>query len=87
MANNSNHSRAQVLSSQLRPADLARIQNPVLIVHGSDDPIFPVEHAYWAAAHIPYAGLLILEKMGHALDTAFFTPINEALTGFWRQQG
>jgi pimeloyl-ACP methyl ester carboxylesterase len=83
MANNSNHSLAQKATSALSATQLASIALPVLIVHGSDDPIFPVDHAHWAAATIPAATLRVIDGMGHALDPAFFRPITETLTEFY----
>jgi len=38
---------------------------PVLVVHGTADPVFPVEHGRALAAAIPGARLLELEGMGH----------------------
>lgn len=45
--------------------DLAGL--PVLVVHGSADPVFPPEHGRALAAAIPGARLLELEGMGHQL--------------------
>jgi len=45
--------------------DLAGL--PVLVVHGTADPVFPVEHGRALAAAIPGARLLELEGMGHQL--------------------
>ncbi len=43
--------------------DLAGL--PVLVVHGTADPVFPLEHGRALAAAIPGARLLELEGMGH----------------------
>lgn len=51
---------------------LDSIATPTLLLHGSDDPIFPVGHAQWAAATIPGSTLRVIDGMGHALDPAFF---------------
>ena len=48
--------------------DLAGL--PVLVVHGTADPLFPVEHGRALAAAIPGARLLELEGMGHELPPA-----------------
>ena len=85
MATNGNHTRAQKASPTLQRNEIAALKQPVLIVHGGGDPIFPVAHARWASAIIPNAKLLVIEDMGHAFDPAFFTPIADALTSFWRQ--
>lgn len=43
---------------------------PVLVVHGTADPLFPVAHGRALAAAIPGARLLELEGMGHQLPPA-----------------
>jgi pimeloyl-ACP methyl ester carboxylesterase len=83
LANNSNHALAQKRSAELTANELASISVPVLVMQGSDDPIFPVEHASWAASTIPGAKLQIIDSMGHALDPAFFRAIVGALGAFY----
>lgn len=83
LANNSNHALAQKLTPALTADELASIDVRVLVIHGSDDPIFPVEHARWSASAIPGAQLHVIDTMGHALDPAFFNPVVDALTGFY----
>ena len=39
-------------------------------MHGTADPLFPVEHGRALAAAIPGAGLLEIEGMGHQLPPA-----------------
>ena len=46
-------------------ARLGDIAAPTLVVHGTDDPAFPYEHALALAAEIPGAELLPLEHTGH----------------------
>jgi pimeloyl-ACP methyl ester carboxylesterase len=43
---------------------------PVLVVHGTADPLFPVEHGRALAAAIPGARLLEIADMGHQLPPA-----------------
>jgi pimeloyl-ACP methyl ester carboxylesterase len=45
---------------------LAEIGVPTLIVHGSEDPLFPLEHGKALAKEIPHANLLVIDGMGHA---------------------
>ncbi len=45
--------------------DPARIEAPVLLLHGSQDRIAPVAHAKWLARRIPTAELRILPEEGH----------------------
>jgi pimeloyl-ACP methyl ester carboxylesterase len=44
---------------------LADIAAPTLVLHGADDPAFPVAHGEALAAGIPDAALVRLEGMGH----------------------
>jgi pimeloyl-ACP methyl ester carboxylesterase len=44
---------------------LGEIVAPTLVIHGADDPLFPVAHGRGLAAEIPGAELLVLERMGH----------------------
>jgi pimeloyl-ACP methyl ester carboxylesterase len=84
IANNSNHALAQKATPPLTAAQLASIVTPTLIVHGSDDPIFPVEHAHWAAATIPGSKIRVIDRMGHALDPSFFGDVAAAITDFYQ---
>jgi pimeloyl-ACP methyl ester carboxylesterase len=43
----------------------AEITAPALIIHGLDDPMFPIEHARALKAQIPNARLIELEDVGH----------------------
>jgi pimeloyl-ACP methyl ester carboxylesterase len=85
MANNSNHSRAQMATAPLREMDLRRLSVPALILHGTADPIFPPDHARWAAEMIPGSQLVMVDGMGHAFDPAFFTDVADTLSGFFRR--
>ena len=46
---------------------LGEIAVPVLVGHGSDDPLFPPAHGDALAAAIPGAELLVLDGVGHEL--------------------
>jgi pimeloyl-ACP methyl ester carboxylesterase len=47
---------------------LSAIVAPTLVVHGTADPMFPVEHGEALAQEIPGARLLRLQGAGHGLD-------------------
>ena len=48
------------------PADLARVQRPVLVIQGANDGVnAPAGHARFIAAHIPQAELWAPEGVGH----------------------
>ena len=46
---------------------LATLEMPALVVHGTEDPMFPVAHGEALAREIPGAELLVLEGSGHEL--------------------
>ena len=46
---------------------LDEITVPTLIIHGTDDPLFPLEHGVALARAIPNADLLQLDDSGHEL--------------------
>lgn len=46
-------------------AALRRVPNPVLIVHGRDDRIVPVEGSYHLLQHLPDVRLHVLGRCGH----------------------
>ena len=54
-----------VNSSPSRLDRLGGIAVPTLVVHGTADPVFPVEHAVALADGIPDAGLWLVEGLGH----------------------
>jgi pimeloyl-ACP methyl ester carboxylesterase len=43
---------------------------PTLVIHGTADPMFPLEHGKALADEIPGARLLVLEWAGHGVDRA-----------------
>jgi pimeloyl-ACP methyl ester carboxylesterase len=58
---------------------LERLRVPTLVIHGTDDPMFPPAHGVAAAERIPGARLLMLEGMGHDLPRPLFGEIARAL--------
>jgi pimeloyl-ACP methyl ester carboxylesterase len=61
-----NHSSAGRGTTQLR-ARHAEITQPVLVIHGTADPILPFRHAEVLAQELPNARLLALPGVGHQL--------------------
>jgi pimeloyl-ACP methyl ester carboxylesterase len=43
------------------------LEAPTLVVHGTDDPMFPIEHGEALARELPHATLLRLDGVGHEL--------------------
>ena len=60
----SNHWQLEGSGGPLRPR-LGTIAAPTLVLHGSDDPMFPPAHGEALAREIPDARLVTIEGMGH----------------------
>ena len=46
---------------------LGEVRAPTLVLHGTEDPLFPIEHGVALAREIPGADLVALEQTGHEL--------------------
>jgi pimeloyl-ACP methyl ester carboxylesterase len=62
-------------------APLSSIAVPVLVIHGTADPMFPLEHGRALADAIPGARLLTLSGAGHGLDRADWGTVADAIAG------
>jgi pimeloyl-ACP methyl ester carboxylesterase len=60
-------------------ARLARVTTPTLIVHGDEDPVFPLPHGVAMAKEIPGAELLTLEATGHELPRRIWDTLVPAI--------
>ena len=58
---------------------LSTIAVPTLVIHGTEDPMFPLEHGEALAREIPGARLLTLEKAGHGVERADWETIARAI--------
>ena len=58
---------------------LSSITAPTLVIHGTADPMFPLEHGEALAATIPGASLLRLEGAGHGVDRSDWATIVAAI--------
>ena len=61
-----NHSRA-ISASRDRTELLKAVSAPTLVVHGTEDPLFPYQHGVAISECVPGARLLTIEGMGHEL--------------------
>ena len=61
------------------PEPLSSIHVPTLVIHGTADPMFPLEHGEALAAEIPGAALLPIEGAGHGVDRADWDTIVPAI--------
>jgi len=70
-----------IMAQNNRKTALAAIKVPVLVIHGTDDSLIPVEGGKETAAAIPGARLILIEGMGHDLPHGGAWPqIVEAIT-------
>jgi pimeloyl-ACP methyl ester carboxylesterase len=56
-----------ILTQKDRRPALGSLSIPTLVIHGSDDPLVPVECGKNTAAATPGAKLMIIDGMGHDL--------------------
>jgi len=76
---------ADVAAQQpLAPADLVRIDCPVLVAVGDRDPFVPVDHAWRLKRQLPDARLFVAPACGHEVMLSRPALFNEALAGFYR---
>lgn len=62
-------------ASPSRLDDLEQIGAPTLVVHGTADPVFALEHGHALAAAIPDARLVTVDDLGHEVPEAFGTEL------------
>lgn len=76
------------LASGFGPTQFAvqKIKCPTLIIHGSNDPIIPVEHAHATAKAIKHSEKFIIEGMGHTKSRIHDKAIAERLETFWKNE-
>jgi pimeloyl-ACP methyl ester carboxylesterase len=58
---------------------LSAIRTPTLVIHGSADPLFPLDHGLALAEKIPNARLLTLDGAGHGLQRADWDAVVRAI--------
>lgn len=61
------HNHALVEGGEPWRHRLGEITAPTLVIHGTDDPLFPLDHGIALAGEIPGARLLRLDGAGHLL--------------------
>jgi pimeloyl-ACP methyl ester carboxylesterase len=69
-----------VLDAQSRVGRLGSIRVPVLVVHGVEDILIPVENGRIVAAGVPGARLIEIEGMGHDLPERVWPQVVDAIT-------
>ncbi len=77
IASSENHGQAP--EGDLPSVPLSSIAALTLVIHGTADPMFPIEHGQALAEEIPGATLLTLEGAGHGVDRADWESIAGAV--------
>ena len=72
-----NHDLLAEGESSTQPVSAIRV--PALVLHGTADPMFPLEHGEALAREIPGARLLRLEDAGHGVDRADWAAISRGV--------
>ena len=76
---------AAIIGSKDRKKLAQSIELPTLIIHGDLDPLIKVKNAYATNKLIAGSDLLIIEGMGHLLDTASYNQFQSQLFKFLKQ--
>ena len=69
------------MTARDRVQALKSVTAPTLVIHGSEDPVLPVEHGKATAEAIPGAELVIIEGMGHGWAPELFTRLVDVIVG------
>lgn len=59
---------------------LETLSVPTLVIHGDEDPVFPIECGRDIAVSVPNAKMLVMEGVGHALPNAIWPEIIDAIS-------
>ncbi len=76
-----------VISRGNRKEVLKSITVPTLVIHGTEDPLVPVQAAYDIAETIPNAKLVTVEGMGHDMPVDTWPVIISAISGHTKRKG
>jgi pimeloyl-ACP methyl ester carboxylesterase len=70
---------AMLDEGDVSPGTLSSIAVPTLVIHGTDDPMFPLAHGQALAREIPGARLLTLDRAGHGVERADWKTITREI--------
>jgi pimeloyl-ACP methyl ester carboxylesterase len=71
---------AAIVAHGNRKPKLESVRAPTLVIHGTDDPLVPVEGGKDTAAAIPGSELLLIPGMGHDLPRPIFPKLVDAIS-------
>jgi pimeloyl-ACP methyl ester carboxylesterase len=72
---------AAIMAAADRSEKLKKLDIPVTVVHGADDPLVPVEAGLDTARKIPHAEIKVIGGMGHDLPAELHPTFAEAVLG------
>lgn len=75
-----------ILAEPSRVELLNRLRLPVLVVHGTADPLLPVMHGVHVAAHIRGSQLKLIPGLAHRFQEAFKAPLLGAVLPYLKAQ-
>ncbi|RMQ49790.1 Alpha/beta hydrolase fold protein [Pseudomonas cichorii] len=75
-----------ILAEPSRVELLNRLRLPVLVVHGTADPLLPVMHGVHVAAHIQGSKLRLIPGLAHRFQEAFKAPLLAAVLPYLKAQ-
>jgi pimeloyl-ACP methyl ester carboxylesterase len=75
-----------ILAEPSRVELLDHLRLPVLVVHGTADPLLPVMHGIHVAAHIQGSQLKLIPGLAHRFQEAFKAPLLGAVLPYLRSQ-
>jgi pimeloyl-ACP methyl ester carboxylesterase len=69
---------ATAVLENLKPM-LADVNLPTLVIHGDEDPLFPIECGRDIAVSVPGAKMIVLEGVGHSLPKPIWSEVIAAI--------
>lgn len=79
--------RQRIVDDLVLPsATLRRIQQQVLLVHGLNDPIVPVETSYYFAKHLPRVKMMIYGQCSHWTQVEYRDSFHSLLLHFFHNE-
>ncbi|GAA2639394.1 alpha/beta fold hydrolase [Paractinoplanes durhamensis] len=70
---------AAIVASPDRTPGLREVSAPVVVIHGADDPLIPLDGGEATASAVPGASLLVIPGMGHDLPVQLWGQIVDAI--------
>jgi pimeloyl-ACP methyl ester carboxylesterase len=74
-----------VIASKPRLERLRQVQVPTVVIHGTADPLVPIDNGRLVAAAVPGARLIEIEGMGHDLPKRAWPQVMDAIDEIARQ--